>query len=251
MASTYSSKRLILCTGSTPSSLPVPVPGLNIIKTPLSVALQPSQLSPFLPKDAKVAVIGASHSAILVLLNLLNLASTTHPDLKITWFTRNSLRYAEYKEGWILRDNTGLKGLAAEFARTDLEEDKLPNSKAGKYITKIDCSGGHEKEQKCYETHMPDCSHIITATGFTVNPKPLLSRDGKVIAENALTYNNLTGGFNDADGKETKGLFGAGIAYPEQVTDPYGNQELNVGMWKFMKFLRRVVPEWLERENLN
>ena len=55
-------------------------------------------------------MIGASHSAILVLRNLYNLASTTHTKLRIKWLTRHALRYAEERDGWIFQDNTGLKG---------------------------------------------------------------------------------------------------------------------------------------------
>jgi hypothetical protein len=32
---------------------------------------------------------------------------------------------------------------------------------------------------------------------------------------------------------------------PNRVVDPHGNEEYAVGFWKFMKFLKRVVPSWL------
>lgn len=91
----------------------------------LDTALAPSKLQTlFDPSSpATVAVIGASHSAILVLRNLYKIANTSHPNLRIKWFTRNKLRYAVKMDGWILRDNTGLKGEAAEWARQNLEED--------------------------------------------------------------------------------------------------------------------------------
>jgi hypothetical protein len=75
-----------------------------------------------------VAVVGASHSAILAFTNLVELARLSHPQLQVKWFTRHSLQYAEYMDGWILRDNTSLKDLAAEFAREQLEDVRLPQS---------------------------------------------------------------------------------------------------------------------------
>ena len=189
-------------------------------------------------------MIGASHSAILALLNLFDLARSTHPHLRVKWFTRHALRYAEPKDGWILRDNTGLKGLAAYFARQQLEDETLPKSDAGRFITKIDCGGGAEREQKQLETHLPSCSHLVQAVGFTRDPLPELSIDGMPLNDR-LRFDAESGGFSTAeDGRVVRGLFGAGIAFPERVVDPYGNVEFAVGFWKFMRFLKRVCPQW-------
>ena len=70
----------------------------------LDFALKPSLLTEKLPKDRNVVVgvVGASHSAILVLLNLYNLASSSHPHLRVKWFTVRSI-------GWrILRKDADL-----------------------------------------------------------------------------------------------------------------------------------------------
>ncbi len=40
------------------------------------------------------------------------------------------------------------------------------------------------------------------------------------------------------------GLFGASIAFPRRVTDSNGNVELNVGLFKFMKYIRHFLPLW-------
>jgi hypothetical protein len=110
------SKILVLCTGSKPLYTQLPVTDSKRIF--LDHALAPSKLNQKIPRDvvATVGVIGASHSAVLVLRNLYLLASTTHTGLRIKWFTRHLLRYAEEKDGWILRDNTGLKGDAADVS---------------------------------------------------------------------------------------------------------------------------------------
>jgi hypothetical protein len=41
------------------------------------------------------------------------------------------------------------------------------------------------------------------------------------------------------------GLFGIGIAFPELHIDRYNNQELSVGLWKFMTYIQRVLPLWV------
>ncbi|KAE8372365.1 pyridine nucleotide-disulfide oxidoreductase-domain-containing protein [Aspergillus bertholletiae] len=233
--------RLILCTGSSPTEVPIPVCGQHIERLDLDVVLKPSDLVSYLPRNEPqtVGVVGASHSAILALLNLVDLARSTHPQLRIKWFTRHPLRYAEYMDGWILRDNTGLKGSAADFARQQLEEDKLPQSEAGRFITKVDCGGGQEAAQ--YERHLPSCTHLVQAVGFTRHPIPELSMSSYPLDPE---FDSGSGGFHDATGRVVPGLHGAGIAFPERVVDPYGNVEYAVGFWKFMKFIKKVSPQW-------
>ncbi|PKY06053.1 hypothetical protein P168DRAFT_280902 [Aspergillus campestris IBT 28561] len=230
--------QLILCTGSSPTFLPMPETASPLQRLDLDMALKPSDLAAFLPRDMPltIGVVGASHSAILVLLNLVDLARSSHPQLRVKWFTRHGMRYAEYKDGWILRDNTGLKGLAADFARTQLEDAMLPTSEAGQFITKIDCGGGQETAQ--YQKHLPSCSYLVQAVGYTRDPLPSLSVDG---AELTPEFDHDSGNFKNAQGHLIPGLHGAGVAFPERVVDPYGNVEYAVGFFKFMKFLRRVV----------
>ncbi|KAJ6120298.1 hypothetical protein N7523_004578 [Penicillium sp. IBT 18751x] len=234
--------RLILCTGSHPTNIPVPIPGLEISRLDLDTVLKPSELAEVLPKSrpSTVAVVGASHSAILAILNLVTLARESHPHLRIKWFTRHPLRYAEYMDGWILRDNTGLKGLAADFARAQLEDGVLGTSPAGQVLEKIDCGNG--KEAEMYSKYLPECSHIVHAVGFTRDPLPQLVKAGRPLA---MEFDHESGQFHErAGGKAIPGLFGAGIAFPERVVDPYGNVEYAVGFFKFMKFLKRVAPNW-------
>ncbi|KAK7915076.1 pyridine nucleotide-disulfide oxidoreductase-domain-containing protein [Apiospora marii] len=236
---------VVYCTGSHPATVPLPTPPAE---TPpnlgLDDVLKPSVLKETLPKDRPVCVgvVGASHSAILVLRNLLDLARDSHPQLRVRWFTRHTeLKYAEYKDGWILYDNTGLKGLAAEFGRQYLEGDQLAKSGAGDIITRVDCSGGEEQEKAAFLRELPGCDHVVQAVGFSRNKLPEM--------EAKLEFDNITGGFTDrATGRPVPGLFGAGIAFPERVTDKAGNVEYAVGFFKFMKFLKRVVPSWVGKE---
>ncbi|BCS21345.1 uncharacterized protein APUU_21777S [Aspergillus puulaauensis] len=239
--------RFILCTGSSPTEVPIPVQGGNVPRLNLDVVLKPSELASTLPQSSPctVAVIGASHSAILALLNLFDLARTSHPKLRIKWFTRHPLRYAEYMDGWILRDNTGLKGRAADFARQQLEDNVLATSEAGRFITKINCAGGQSKEAAQYERNLPSCAYLTQAIGYTRDPLPELSIDRSPLLSEDLKWDSSFGGFTDRSNAIIPGLHGAGIAFPERVVDPCGNVEHAVGFFKFMKFLKRVSPQWV------
>jgi hypothetical protein len=251
--------KLFLCTGSIPIWASVSTISrkdlLNLEFVDLDDALDPSKLAKAFDREVKatVAVIGASHSAILVLMNLVALASSTHPHLRIKWFTRHKLRYAEYMDGWILRDNTGLKGQAAEWAHQNLDDEKLPHSPAGKFITKVSTAGG--KEEEVYASEMPECTHLLQAVGYSPAPLPrieIIGKDGSSPRQLKVGFDNSNGRFfeeNDSSSPNEKiyvpGLYGAGIAFPERVTDPHGNVEYAVGFWKFMKFVKRVVPSWV------
>lgn len=289
--------RLILCTGSSPISKPLPILErlrlASLQEINLDTALAPSILArTFEPGAAAsqpspsptVAVVGASHSAILVLMNLVELARTSHPRLRIKWFTRNRLRYAEYMDGWILRDNTGLKGQAAEWARQNLDfdfdddDDDNHNAFADRspvrdLVTRVWTAGG--REEQAYQTELPGCTHIVQAVGYENHPLPQLHVIGphdRAAKPLDVEFDHETGRFFESPGSATAaaaagaasagagagavaakekreyvpGIFGAGIAFPERVVDPHGNVEYAVGFWKFMKYVSRVAPGWLD-----
>jgi hypothetical protein len=245
--------RLIMCTGSSPNNSPLPVDIPSLHNLDLDCALSPSLLSTALSPmgPTTIAVVGASHSAILVLMNLYELARTTKPDLRIKWFTRHPLRYAEQRDGWILRDNTGLKGAAAEWARNNLEPDTLPNSDVSKHLTKVAYEAGTEKET--YARHLQGVDFYVQAIGYSRDPIPALKTgEGRAIEpvfdhENGHFAYSAGGGNGNSEGKLQKlpGLFGAGIAWPARVVDPEGNVEYAVGFFKFMKHIKKVVGSWI------
>ncbi|RKF55997.1 hypothetical protein OnM2_085032 [Erysiphe neolycopersici] len=229
---------LILCTGSYPKTNPLPVSHLQEIN--LDIALKPTLLSSNCPKDFKitVAVIGASHSAILVLRNFYNLARSSHQTLRIKWFTRHPLRYAEERDGWILNDNTGLKGEVSIWAKENLEAGKLELSPVGKYLEKIETS--KKEDQEVHVKHLNSCTHVVQAIGFIPHDIPIMERNGKKMNPN---FNHDLQIFEE-NGKKVVGLFGAGIAWPQRVTDPEGHVSLDVGLWKFMKSAKKAAPLW-------
>lgn len=247
----FLTRRLVLCTGSSPIE---PLSGIvssyspGISRIHLDTALNPPLLSSSLPAEVEttIAVIGASHSAILVLVNLCRLASTTHPNLHVKWFTRHkALRYAEYKDGWILRDNTGLKGRVAAWANQNLDQDVFLSSPVSKTVTKLWTPA--EEGEHIYRAELPGCTHVVQAVGYQRDTLPRLTASDKTEPLD-VQHDGLTGRFSSpGEGSQyVPGLFGAGIAFPERVTDPLGNEEHAVGLWKFMQFCDRVVPSWTD-----
>jgi len=79
-------------------------------------------------------------------------------------------------DGWIRRDNTGLKGAVATWAKENLEEDKLPTSDVNNYLEKIFST--KEQQEVVYADHIPTCDFVVQAIGFTKDPLPVLQREG-------------------------------------------------------------------------
>lgn len=197
-------KRLILCTGSTPLDPPLPYepPGLKHIN--LDDALSPTTLRTLLTPlsssrtPTTIAVIGASHSAILVLMNLSHIISSSpHLNLKVKWFTRHPLRYAEYDSSGHVsaRDNTGLKGQAAVWAKENLEplfsSSSSSSSSSSTTTTVTSVANGNiqmirykkGEEESVYRKYLlekeqekiPSPKFLIQAIGYMKNPIPTLS----------------------------------------------------------------------------
>ncbi|MCW5588790.1 MAG: pyridine nucleotide-disulfide oxidoreductase [Legionellales bacterium] len=207
---TLLAKNVILSLGADPISLDNPaIPEISLV-----TLFNQQQLSQQLQKTDTVAVFGSSHSAILALRILHEFAVK-----KIINFYQSPLRYAVNLNGSVLFDNTGLKGDTAEWARTHID-GKLPEN-----IQRIYSS------PQTIQQHLPPCDKVIYAVGF----KP---RQLEITGFPALRYHETCGIL-------APGLFGVGIAYPEKCIDKFGNSEYRVGLWKFMEYLQRVIPIWL------
>lgn len=202
-------ENIIFAPGAEPKSLKFP----NVTEIPLPIALDPDKLNAICNPEETIAVFGSSHSAIVALENLLDKCTIK----KVINFYLLPLRYAIYYDDWILFDDTGLKGRAAEWARAHIDEQL------------------HKRLERVISTEentralLPLCSKAIYATGFqrrSIEGLPSSS-------------------YNEETGIIAPGLFGLGIAYPEAKIDRHGNLEHRVGLWKFMDYLNRVMPFWL------
>lgn len=118
------------------------------------------------------------------------------------------------------------QGQAAEWAREHLETGHFESQ--GR-LKRVDVT----KEDA--ESALAKCSKIVSATGFDRNPLPEISVDGERLGD--VSHDPSSGAI--IPGK----LYGYGIAFPEEITDPeYGHKESNVGLWKFMRYVRDVLP---------
>ncbi len=205
------SKNVILAVGAAPKKLCHP--GLEEI--PVEVALDPEKLAREPLQGATIAVFGSSHSSMIVLPNLLR-----HPVKQVINFYRNPLKYAVYFDDWILFDDTGLKGQAAEWARANID-GVLP-----------------ERLERCW-TSSPEfseqlarCDRAVYTVGFERRSLPETPQWGRLEC-------------NRTNGILAPGLFGVGIAFPQYARDPHGYGQFRVGLKKFMDHLDAVLPLWL------
>lgn len=208
----------------------------------LDECLVASQLPDILPSDSEstIAVIGSSHSGVLVTRNLFELHQSGKRKVKVVIFQKEPIKYAEYRDDGIVWDNTGLKGATAEWAK-----DILAKGGGESVIRQVDIS---EEEKGPYEENLPKCTHIIYAIGYSPNPYPRLVLGDEELKQDDLHFDMHSSGFKmgGEDGKVVPALFGMGIAHPEMVEDPEGHMEAAVGVAKFFKFGERVGPRWVE-----
>jgi hypothetical protein len=201
-------QNVILAIGATPKRL-----SYDTDSIPLQEALDPERLKNQVKGNETIGVFGSSHSAILVVRNLIE-----HTECRIINFYRSPLVYAVYFDDWIMFDDTGLKGNTADWAREHLD-GKLSHRMQRVY------SNDH-----AITTYLPLSDKVVYAVGFERRP---------------LLIEGLEGHIHPTGGILAPGLFGFGIAFPERQVNRLGLSESRVGLWKFMEYLQRVLPIWM------
>lgn len=207
---TFNSKNVILAYGSIPKKLSYP----NIEEIPLETAIDDEKIAGV--ENDTVAVFGSSHSSMIVLQNLLKANAK-----KVINFYNSLTKYAVFFDDWILFDNTGLKGHAAHWAKENVDGIWPKN------LERYHISDPHFKK------HLASCNKVVYTVGFQRRS----SIEFPQVSE--ITY-------NDRNGIIAPGLFGFGIAFPEKIEDRFGNEEYNVGLWKFMIYINKVLPLWMK-----
>lgn len=202
-------QRVVLATGSYPRSLHY----TDSPEIPLDLALNQQALSERVFKDDTVAVVGSAHSAVLVLKFLSEL-----PVGRIINFYKKPFVYTTDMGGWLLYSSSGLKGVAAQWAKEVLEKNPPCN------LVRV------YNSEKARAAWLPLCTKIIYAAGYERNPIPGCKPD--------MTYDTQSG-------KIAPGLFGIGIAFPQVVIDQAGNEEHKIGLNSFMQHALEMLPEWL------
>lgn len=209
---TYHARNVILATGATPEVLHYP----DIETLPFDIAIDKNRLGNIVNRNETYAVFGSSHSAIIIVNHLVDLGVK-----KIINFYRTPCRYATDMGDWILFDNTGLKGHTAQWARQHID-GILPDNLV-RYIS----------NESNIARFLPLCDKAIYAVGFK-------RRESITIGD--YQHNH----YNPHVGIIGPGLFGLGIAYPEIKPDIFGSVESQVGLWKFMVYLNKVLPVWFK-----
>ena len=209
---TFKANNVILATVALPSNLNYP--GVEVI--PFDAAINKERLEGIVNKDETYAVFGSSHSAIIILRYLVEMGVK-----KVINFYRSPCKYAIDMKDWILFDNTGLKGQTATWARDNIDGVLPPN------LVRYNTTDPN------IARFLPECNKVIYAVGFE-------KRKNIVIGNYEDTKHNPYVGIIGP------GLFGFGIAYPELKSDPFGSVESQVGLWKFMVYLNKVLPVWFK-----
>jgi cation diffusion facilitator CzcD-associated flavoprotein CzcO len=204
------SANVILAVGATPKKLNYP----QLQEIPLEVALDPEKLAAAPLANATVAVFGSSHSSMIVLPHLLG-----HSVTKIVNFYRSPVQYAVYLDDWILFDDTGLKGRAADWARENID-GVLPDRLERCLVDGPD-----------FDEKLAECDLAVYTVGLERRTEPETTQYGQL-------------DYNPDNGILAPGLFGVGIAFPARAVDRYGYVEYRVGLKKFMDHLHEVLPLW-------
>ena len=210
----FTSTHVVLATGSHPRSLDYACDH----EISLDIALNKEMLAQQVEPQDSIAVVGSSHSAILLLKFLSELKVK-----RIINFYKNPIQYSINMGTWLLHNANGLKGTTAEWAREVLEKNPPAN------LIRL------HNTPESLQAWLPICNKIIYAIGFERNELPPIN------GQNEITY-------DDRSGIIAPRLFGIGIAFPEKYVDPLGNVEHRVGLNSFMDYAQRIIPTWITKD---
>jgi hypothetical protein len=207
-----SARSVILATGCQPRSFSANHP--NSID--LDDALDPHKLASLVsPQNDHIYVFGNSHSAALVMRNLAEL------NVKFTCVHKREPLYAIYQpeSAQIIYDNTGLKGVAAEWMQDNWD-----------HIDKILLHDLKEVPGECKQ---------IYAIGFDKCASLSVKIRGEMVSLSRLERSPASTPALFVDGHTIiDGLYGAGIAFPGTDKYQHGGKlimEHSVGMYKFCR----------------
>ena len=210
----FSSHNVVLATGSHPQTLNYPCKE----EVPLDLALDKQILTKLVERDETIALVGGSHSAVLILKYLYELGIQRI----INFFKYPIIYYYDMGEGNTTNPN-GLRGTVAKWAYTILEKQQPPS------IMRM------QSTPISRSSWLPVCNKIIYAIGYERNEIPFLNNNSQ-----QLDYDSSTGLISPR-------LFGIGIAFPQQVTDETDKPRNLIGLLDFMTYAQHIIPEWMKK----
>lgn len=140
----------------------------------------------------------------------------------------------------------GLERAAARASENQQQQEAEADAKAKAEAAKSEAA---KSEAAILARSLRDVDFVVQAIGFARGRVPETGRPAAMAGKKRrLVHNALRGSmFPASEPRETViGLFGAGSAFPELELTSEGWRQPAVGAWKFMRFLRRVVPRWAE-----
>ncbi len=194
----FCADNVVLATGAHPKNMRYE----GIPQIPLNLALDKDILATCVTPDDTVAVIGSSHSALLVVKYLTELSVAS-----IINFYKKPYTYPTLFRGNIAWQESGLKGDLALWTKTVLEVAMPKN------LVRV------ENTPETFQSLLPKCTKVICAIGFERNDLPPINGDLSVYEK-----------YDVSSGMIGPRLFGLGIAFPQQRIDPLGNVEYLVGL---------------------
>jgi hypothetical protein len=224
--------KVVFCTGSLPKQIDEMVESDGRLRTldviPLSTVLNEDLDDEVCTNDC-IAVFGSSHSAMLCIMRLVKRGCRV-----VNFYTRDFCFAQFLPDGRIINDNTGLKGETARWVRSNIFRK---NMHAKVERMELESSRGP------FPKELEKCNKVVYAIGFGRRTLPQIEIDGKLVETSNLE--------TDENGRviTVPNVYGCGIAFPERVQDPTGKVEKAVGMYKFMRFVKRNILEtgvWLE-----
>jgi hypothetical protein len=203
--------KVILATGSHAKQLEHTTSAQRI---PLEKAVDKKMLKKALPSRKGIMVFGSSHSAALVLKNLVELKCSN-----IIQVFKHDFRFRVKTPAGEIFPFSGLKGPVGAWAHKNIFE------KPQATIRRMQTSDPHVAQV------LNECTAVIDAIGFEPNTLPVKPED---LYPTQGSHHEL--GHN---------LYGIGIAFPSTIRDSNGNEETAVGLLSFMRVLKQNLPLWL------
>ena len=108
-------------------------------------------------------------------------------------------------------------------------------------------------EREVLERELEGVDYVVQCIGFVRAALPevrpgLGALEGPLGKPKRIVFNGVNGSAFPNGGRRDQvlGLFGAGSAFPELAFTTQGWRQPAVSVWRFMAFLKRMVPQWVE-----
>lgn len=202
----FNTKKLIICTGATPTQFDLPK---SII--PLEIALSYSDLKQFIQPSHRIVVFGSSHSGTLIMRNLKD-CGCEH----VTVLYKDDKPFRWARDG----DPEGIKQESAIIADEIVSGTWGSKTPTLLSVTQI---GSMLRE-------LMNTDYVVYAMGFDARFPPVIDAEFK---------------HNSETGQLTADTWGFGIGFPSRYLTPSGQLAPDVGFGQFASYILKCMPALL------